>query len=154
MLKISWVERVTNDEVLNRVQKERQLLQRIEHGQNKFLGHIIRKKAIEDLCLNGKIPGKKARGELRLHFLKQYNFNARTIIDRQRQRRDLGVLRLSLNAMYFVEARIGHGTSERVIAQKLTPRVLCVIHNPNYTNSFQATSWTQSTKTSVTSGVN
>ena len=69
MLKISWVVKVTNDEVLNRVQKERQLLQRIEHGQNKFQGHIIHKEAIEDLCLNGKIPGKKAREGQRLHFL-------------------------------------------------------------------------------------
>ena len=42
MLKISLVERVTNDEVLNRVQRERQPLQRIAHDQNKFLGHIIR----------------------------------------------------------------------------------------------------------------
>ena len=99
MLKISWVERVTNDEVLNRVQKERQPLQRIEHGQNKFLGYIIRKEAIEDLCLNRKIPGKKARGGQRLNFLKQYNANVRTIIDRARQRKDLGVLRSSLNAM-------------------------------------------------------
>ena len=98
MLKISWVEKVTNDEVLNRVQKERQLLQRIAHGQNKFLGHIIRKEAIEDLCLNGKVPGKKARGGQRLHFLKQKNANARTIIDRARQRKDIGVLRSSLNA--------------------------------------------------------
>ena len=48
ILKISRVERVTNDEVLNQVQKERQLLQRIERGQNKFLGHIIRKEAIEN----------------------------------------------------------------------------------------------------------
>ena len=99
MLKISWVEKVTNDEVLNRVQKERQLLQRKEHGQNKFPGHIIRKEAIEDLCLNGKIPGKKARGGQSLHFLKQYNANVRTIIDIARQRKDLGVLRSSLNAM-------------------------------------------------------
>ena len=92
MHKISWVQRVTNDEVLNRVQKERQLIQRIEHGQNKFLGHIIRKKAIQDLCLNGKIPGKKAIVGQRRHFLKQlYNANARTIIDRARQRKDLGL---------------------------------------------------------------
>lgn len=67
MLKISWVERVTNDKVQNRLQKERQLLRRIEEGQNKFLGHIICKEVIEDLCLNGKISRKKEGGGQRLH---------------------------------------------------------------------------------------
>ena len=55
------------------------------------------KEAIEDLCLNRKIPGKKARGGQRLQFLKQYNANARTIIDTARQRKDLSMLRSSTN---------------------------------------------------------
>ena len=67
MLKISWVERVTNDKVQNRLQKERQLLRRIEQGQNKFQGHIICKEVIEDLCLNRKISQKKEGGGQRLH---------------------------------------------------------------------------------------
>ena len=60
---------------------------------------IICKEAKEDICFNGKIPWKKARGGQRLHFLKQYNAIARTIIDRARQRKDLGVLHSNLNAM-------------------------------------------------------
>ena len=58
------------------------------------------KEAIEDLCLNGKIPGKTARGGRTNTKFSETILNAsvRTIIDRARQRKDLGVLRSSLNA--------------------------------------------------------
>ena len=93
MMKISYVEKVTNIEVLHRVQQKREVIQRIERGQNKFLGHVIRKEAIENLCLNGKIPGKRARGGQRLQFLKQFKANARKLNDAARQRKDLGLFR-------------------------------------------------------------
>ena len=59
MLKISWVEKVTNDEVLDRVQKERQLLQRIEHGQNSSWGISSARKPQKISASTGKSPGRK-----------------------------------------------------------------------------------------------
>jgi len=69
MLKISYVERVTNEEIMRRMETRRELLYIVEKRQQKFLGHIIRKGGTEDLCLAGRLPGKKARGGQRKLFL-------------------------------------------------------------------------------------
>ena len=54
MLKISY---------LDRVQMKQQLLKITERGlELKFFGQYIRKGKLEDLCLGGKIKGKRAQG--------------------------------------------------------------------------------------------
>ena len=71
MLRISYQDRVTNETVLQRVHQRRQLLNTIHTRQISFVGHVIRKGELEELALNGKIKGKKARGRQRLSFLYQ-----------------------------------------------------------------------------------
>ena len=71
MLRIPYTAHVINTSVLQRVGQDRQLLQIIQEKQVKYTGHVIRKGELEELCLAGKIPGKKARGGQRLLFLKQ-----------------------------------------------------------------------------------
>ena len=77
ILRVSYVDRVTNTEVLRRVGMKRELLNIIQARQLKFLGHYIRKGKLEDLSLGGRIPGKRARGGQRLtytaNFKKQFN---------------------------------------------------------------------------------
>ena len=105
MLRISYTAHETNISVLKRVGQKRQLLHTIQERQIKFTGHIIRKGELEDLCLAGKIPGKKARGGQRLLFLKQIKDNAnlsnpRAIWDAARNRElqfDKFVCRRGLN---------------------------------------------------------
>ena len=43
MMKISWMKKVTNEDVLRRAQSERQLMKQIVKRQCSFLGHIVRK---------------------------------------------------------------------------------------------------------------
>lgn len=62
MHRISYMDHVSNEEVSQNISKQRAQLQIIETHQTKFLGHVIWKKALEDLSLSGKIPGKCARG--------------------------------------------------------------------------------------------
>ena len=69
MLKIPWTARVTNEEVLRRVNQERSLLRTIRNRQMEFLGHVIRREKIEHLCLTGMIEGRRARGRQRKKFL-------------------------------------------------------------------------------------
>ena len=69
MLRISWVDRVTNEEVLERVGQGRALLGTIKRRQMEFLGHIIRREKLEHLCLTGMIEGRRARGRQRRKFL-------------------------------------------------------------------------------------
>ena len=73
MLRISYMDRVNNEEVLRRVGMERELLHIIKQRQLKFLGHVIRKGALEDLSLTGKFKGKRRRGRRRKRFLDNFN---------------------------------------------------------------------------------
>ena len=71
MQRISWTDRVTNEEVLQRVGTERNLLRTIRKRQLEFLGHVVRKEGLEDLVLTalGKIEGTRDRGRQRKTFL-------------------------------------------------------------------------------------
>ena len=55
MMRISWVERVTNEQVLQRAGTKRELKKTIRQRQMKFLGHVMRQEQMENLCLTGKV---------------------------------------------------------------------------------------------------
>jgi hypothetical protein len=73
MLRISWTEHATNEEVLTRANAKRGLMNIIRERQLKFLGHVMRKEGLENLILTGHIEGKKSRGRQRLMFLQSLN---------------------------------------------------------------------------------
>ena len=79
MLRISYVDRVTNEEVLHRVKQERSLVAVFERRQKAFIGHSIRKAKLEELSLSGKIPGRRARGGQRITLLKNINKDVRNL---------------------------------------------------------------------------
>ena len=56
MMRISWTDKLTNEEVLQRAGVERKLIGEITR-QMRFLGHVIRKDGLENLALTGKIEG-------------------------------------------------------------------------------------------------
>ena len=60
MLRISWTDRITNEEVLGRVNQQRTLLRVIRKRQMEFLGHVIRREKI-----TGMIEGRRSRGRQR-----------------------------------------------------------------------------------------
>ena len=72
MLRISWVERVTNEEVLRRAGCARKIISEIRKRQLRFSGHVIRENKIENLCLTGRINGNRGRGRPRKTFLMQF----------------------------------------------------------------------------------
>ena len=61
MMKISWIKKVTNQDVLRRALTERQLMKQIVKRQCSFLGHIVRKGGIECQVVTGKVEGKRDR---------------------------------------------------------------------------------------------
>ena len=69
MLKISWTEKVSNERVLTIANAKRKFLHTIKKRKMTFLGHVMRKKGIENLSLTGKVEGKKARGRQRTTYL-------------------------------------------------------------------------------------
>lgn len=66
MEKISWVDKVKNDEVLRRVKEDRVLLKKIINRKANWLGHIMRGKGIMNTVLEGTVEGERRRGRKRL----------------------------------------------------------------------------------------
>ena len=69
MKRISWMERVSNVEILDLVNEKRTQIKTICQRQLKFIGYIMREDAIEKLCVQGLIEGKRSRGKQRTVFL-------------------------------------------------------------------------------------
>jgi hypothetical protein len=56
--KISWTDRVRNEDVLHRVKEERNILHTIKRRKANWIGHILRKKCSLKHVIGGKIVGK------------------------------------------------------------------------------------------------
>ena len=69
MLRISWRDRVTNEEVMARLGVQRGLVGEIRKRQLNFIGHIIRREKVEHLCLTGRIEGRRSRGRQRTKYM-------------------------------------------------------------------------------------
>ena len=70
MEKISWIEKITNEEVLKRVEEERSLVNAIRTRQKKWIGHVLRgETCLLREILEGKLKGKKQRGRPRTMIL-------------------------------------------------------------------------------------
>lgn len=72
ILKISWIQRVTNVEILNRMNKQKELLLTIMERKTQYLGHIMRGSRYEllQLIIEGKIQGKRSVGRRQNSWLK------------------------------------------------------------------------------------
>ncbi len=66
----SWINKVTNNNVLRRAETERQLMKQLVKRQCSFIGHIMRKRGIEYQMVTGKVEGKRERGRQRQIFLR------------------------------------------------------------------------------------
>lgn len=72
ILRISWVDRVTNIEVLHRMGKECEVIKTIKKRKLEYLGHIIRNEqryGLLQLILQGKVYGKRGPGRRRISWL-------------------------------------------------------------------------------------
>ncbi|XP_067656378.1 uncharacterized protein [Haliotis asinina] len=67
----SYTGHATNESVLQQIGEKQELLQTISRRQIAFTGHVIRKGRLEELCLSGRVQGKKATGGQKLLYLNQ-----------------------------------------------------------------------------------
>lgn len=73
ILRIPWTDRVTNEEVLRRMKKNREILTTIKARKLQYLGHIMRNEsryALLQNILQGKIFGRRGPGRRRTSWLK------------------------------------------------------------------------------------
>ena len=75
MLRISWKDMVTNEEVYRRMNIKQSLLVDIVRRQMSFLGHVLRKEEMGHLVVTGFVDGKHARGRQRETFLTNLRTN-------------------------------------------------------------------------------
>ena len=59
MEKISWVDRVTNEEVLQRIQETRSILDTVRQHQLRWIGHILRRDSLLRDIMGGWMMGKQ-----------------------------------------------------------------------------------------------
>ena len=78
MLKIKWTDRITKDEVFQKVKEERLLLKILKNRRHSWKGHTIRHNEFVVNIREGAISGKKAVGRPRLRYLKQVARNTGT----------------------------------------------------------------------------
>lgn len=73
ILRISWIDRITNDTVLIRMNKEREIVRTIKTRKLSYFAHVMRnpeKYSLLQLVMQGKIVGKRGRGRRRTSWLK------------------------------------------------------------------------------------
>ena len=94
MLRISWKEHKTNEEVLHKMKTKRSLLNTIKKRKCQYFGHIIRGDGVQRLLMEGRINGRRGRRRPRTMWtdnIKEwtkisYNDCIRVVQDRERWR--------------------------------------------------------------------
>jgi len=71
MLRISWMDRVTNEEVLARITEGKLIWKNIFRRRNEWIAHIMRHEGLLKLIIEGSIEGKNHRGRPRLEYIQQ-----------------------------------------------------------------------------------
>ena len=90
MLKISWTQKVSNHQVLDKIHEERTMLDSLHRRKHKWLGHLLRHEGLLHTILEGRIEGKRGRGRKRQQMIddimgkEKYVIMKRTAEDRTR----------------------------------------------------------------------
>ena len=87
MLKVSWVDKESNAEVLQKVQENKSILDTVQHRYFRWFGHILRHDSLLRDIIEGRMNGKVTRGRKRLQMLsdvisKSYEELKREVEDR------------------------------------------------------------------------
>ena len=68
-MKVPRTEHKTNEEILQMVEKEKEIMDTVRSRQKRWLGHILRHDSLLRITLEGQIQGKKVYGRPRTMLL-------------------------------------------------------------------------------------
>ena len=71
MLKIKWIDKVTNEEVLKRLGEKRSFWKSIVKRRVQLTGHLMRHEGLLKTIIEGYVDGKRPRGRPRLRYMDQ-----------------------------------------------------------------------------------
>ena len=69
MERISWTEKITNEEVLRRVGEKRTMVEKILWRKKNWMGHIMRGYELMKEVMEGKMDGKRGPGRKRIAMI-------------------------------------------------------------------------------------
>ena len=69
MEKIKWSEKVTNEQVLDRIGEKRTLLKNILSRKANWIGHILRRDCLLHDAIEGQMTELKGQGRIKTQFL-------------------------------------------------------------------------------------
>ena len=70
LLKVSRIDKVTNEEVSNLVKEKRILYANIKRRRDRLIRHILRHEGLTGIILEGTVEGRKRKGRKRLEYVK------------------------------------------------------------------------------------
>lgn len=99
MLKIRWVDKVTNEEVLKRIGEKRSLWRILTKRRDRLVGHILRHEGLVKMVLEGSVWGKNTVGRPRLEYSKQIqkDVGCSNYVEMKRLAQDRLAWRVALN---------------------------------------------------------
>jgi hypothetical protein len=103
MEKISWTDRVRNEEVLRRVKEERNIVHTIKRRKANWIGHILRRNCLLKYMIEGKLEGRiemTGRRERRRKRLLDYLKEKRRYLTLKQEALDRTVLRTHFGRGY------------------------------------------------------
>jgi hypothetical protein len=69
LLKVGWEDRVSNANILIRVQEERSIMITVQKRKRNWIGHVMRHDGLLRDVIEGRLPGKRPRGRRRTQWL-------------------------------------------------------------------------------------
>jgi len=75
MERISWTEKITNEEVLRRVGEKRSMVETIVRRKKNWIGHIMRGDGLMKEVMEVKMEGKRGRGRKRIGMIDELMIN-------------------------------------------------------------------------------
>ena len=61
MMKIKWIDRVSNEEVLRRVEEKRSLLKTLKRRRDILIGHIMRHHGLMKTIIEGQVMAREVK---------------------------------------------------------------------------------------------
>jgi len=74
MEKISWMDKVTNEDVLKKVNESKNMLNVIRQRKCKWIGHVLRHDGFLQEIFEGRMKGRSTRGRKRIQLLDDLAF--------------------------------------------------------------------------------
>ena len=69
MERVSWMDKITNEEMLNKVGEKRQLIRVIRNKQKNWIGHVLKGEGLLREVMEGRMEVKRVRGRPRKGML-------------------------------------------------------------------------------------